>query len=103
MLDHKYFCPSCGEEKLPDLMIPKEARKFQMHLPYFMCSNCRLIYLDRQLIRDIISEWRNSDSSRKSVPYRKVCQEILGYLETTVENYCRTASYKRAKFRKVIR
>ena len=102
MLVHKYYCPGCDQEKLQDsitLVRPYSAGTAQ--LPYFYCSVCRLIYIDRQLIREILSGWRNRNPSAKKISYKKIYEEMLAQVESTVELYCRTAGYKRAKFKKV--
>ena len=103
MLDHKYYCPGCGQEKLQDSA--RLTRKYStetLSLPYFTCTTCRLIYADRQLVREIISELRNRKFDYQKISFRVLYREMIEELERTVGMYCRVASYKRAKFRKVI-
>ena len=98
----KFYCPKCGKEKLPDNLVSD--RKYSVRalcLPYFMCGDCRLIYADKALAKKVFTEWRNSSENPRRIPYRQAYGEMMGLLDETIESYCRTASYKRTKFRKV--
>ena len=98
------YCPRCNKENKPDSAIL--IRKYSvvaLHLPYFMCGECRLICLDETVIRHTISKWRNSSSGAKDYSYKEIYKEMIKYMDEVVEYYCRTVGYKRAEFiRKLI-
>ena len=98
----KFYCPKCGKEKLPDNVIGSRSYSARrLDLPYFMCGDCRLIYADRPLIQQTIREYGNELSDPRAFPNRIVCKEMLALMESVIEYYCLTASYRRAKFLKV--
>ena len=47
---------------------------------YFLCSDCRLMYVSKRLIRDQVSDWRKSDP-RITVHHKKIMDEVFGFLK----------------------
>jgi len=98
------LCPKCESAKTPEWVIGTMSYSAQrLDVPYFMCGDCRLIYVDKAILRRAVSEWRNNGlvSKRSTPPYKKLCEEMFGVVNRVVEYYCRTAGYKRCRFRKV--
>ena len=97
--EYVFCCPGCNQVRDQDsAVLLRQYSVRALYLPFFMCRGCRLIYYDKTLIRQTISRWRNSPCSPVDYPYREICAEMKKYIEKIIEYYCRTASYKRAKF-----
>jgi hypothetical protein len=82
------------------MVLVREYSVRALYLPYFMCGRCRLIYIDKNTIRQSISAWRDAASGPKNIPYEELYKEMMRNLEEVVEYYCRTAGYKRARFKR---
>lgn len=105
MATQNYFlhCPNCGLEKTASDVSDREYSVRALHLPYFMCGECRLICIDKTTVRKAISAWRNTLPSRKDIPsYEKLYQEMMKTLGEIVDYYCQTAGYRRGKFKKIV-
>lgn len=99
MKEFAWYCPECSQEKLPDNMVLDRRYSCRaLRLPYFMCGGCRLIYVDRVLIREIISNWKYETEELKTIPLKKLYKETLAKLEGVIEYYCKNVGYKRARF-----
>ncbi len=97
-------CPKCNEEKTPEWIIgTRRYSMYRLDVPYFMCGECRVIYVSKSTVRKAISEWRNELSSRKHLPsYENLCKEMMTVLNKAIDYYCQTAGYRRARFKKII-
>lgn len=101
--EYELICPGCGKVKNANWMIGSRNYAMQrLDLPYFMCGKCRLICMDKTAVHKAISEWKNNLLTRKYIPsHEALYKEMLKTLDGVIEYYCRTAGYKRAKFKKV--
>ena len=98
-----FLCPKCKKE--PMLGLAATIREWSMRrldLPHFECVECRLCYYDKRLIRQWISNWRNSDNSKlgaKRVPYNLIYNEVKKFLDEVMDYYVRIG-YRFIKFDK---
>lgn len=98
-------CPGCRSIKEAEWMIGTRgysARSFD--LPYFMCGRCRLICLNKTVLLEAIRDYRNLmiPGALKHIPSQKeTYRMMLKVLERTVEYYCQSAGYRRARFTRV--
>lgn len=101
--EYELPCPGCGKEKTPCWMIGSRNYSMQrLDVPYFMCGECRLICVNKTAVRKAISQWKNNLLTRKHLPSNEVLyKEMLKILDEVTEYYCRTAGYRRAKFKSV--
>lgn len=106
MLKSEYvlYCPGCGNIKGPNWVIGTKSYSVQtLDIPYFICSECRFVGIDKTVIRKALSSWKNDGFVSKNMPlYNKLYKEMLDIVSRAVSMYCRTAGYKRRKFRKII-
>ena len=98
-----FYCPECG--KKAGTATPGFVRYSfrRLALVIFLCSSCRLIYIDKPTLRWQISEWRNNEWcswGAKAQPFEKLYKEFLGELEDSVKNYWSKIGYKPKRFKK---
>ena len=100
--EYLYFCPECDRAKDPAYIIgirSYSARRWD--LPYFMCGDCRLIYVDKSLIRKTVRAYLDDIKGQKYLPsFPVIYKDMIGHLRKAVKYYCTTAGYKLAKFKK---
>ena len=70
-----------------------------IELPYFACSECQLVYIDKNLLREIISTWRKT-SGYEFISQKELYQQMLAFLEEHTNYLCQNAGYKRVRFKK---
>ena len=104
---HALLCPKCNKEISPAWMIGRRNYSARtLDVPYFMCGTCGVIDINKTAVRRAISAWRSDLSNHESehVPSHKALyRETMETLERVViDCYCRTAGYRRARFKKVI-
>lgn len=103
--DYALRCPKCNKEISPEWTIGTRAYgTMTLDAPYFMCSTCRVIYIDKAFVRSEIHLWRTAQTTNQPIPLEKVLfKEIMEYLhKNVIDLYCRTASYRWARFKKII-
>ena len=105
--DRALLCPKCNKQTSPAWMIGiRNYSARTLDVPYFMCGTCRVIDVNKTAVRRAISAWRSdlSNREREYVPSRKkLYRETMETLERVViDTYCRTAGYRRARFKKII-
>lgn len=100
IMEYKLLCPKCSQE--PSIanaiyVTPYSAERWD--LIYFMCSPCRTIYIDRELIKRHVREWRDRAYSKKNMPPLKVLYKTaLDYLESAVLYCVERIGYEHARF-----
>lgn len=100
----KYFlkCSKCGIEKEAVWVIGSRTYAAQrLDVPYFVCSDCRLICLDRTSLSETIKWWKELNPSKHIPSQGHLYREMFPLLDRVVQYYCDTAGYKRARFKKV--
>lgn len=101
MRNYLVCCPKCGQVKTPQNGPIIRYSSIRLELPYFMCGECRLIYVDKIILRREISIWRKRSPSTKSIRYEELCKEMAETLNEIIEYYCQNIGYRRAKFKKI--
>lgn len=92
-------CPQCDKKAgtANPMFIRYSLRHLQ--LPIFLCSECRTIYIDKPIVRHIISEWRKDGAFTRKIPFKKLYREFLGELEESVRTYwVHRLGYKKTRF-----
>ncbi len=96
-----FYCPKCGQkaDTAHPMFIRYSMRRLE--LPIFLCSPCRTIYIDKPIIRKIISEWKKDGAMLKKIPFESLYREFLGEVENLVANhYVPYLGYKIIRFLK---
>ena len=105
MLINNYVlrCPKCNNEISATWATGE--RKYSMQTldaPYFMCARCRVIDINKTVVRRSIGLWRREQLSRERIPSEKyLYKETMELLQKFIDYYCRTAGYRRARFKKI--
>lgn len=95
------YCPECDKkaDAANPMFIRYSARRLQ--LPIFLCSECRTIYIDKPIVRRIISEWRKNDAITRKIPFEFLCREFLGEIEKSVRTmWVPKFGYRKVRFLK---
>lgn len=99
--NYEMYCPQC--KKMAGTANPMFIRYSFRHLqlPIFLCSECRTIYIDRPIIRRIISEWRKNRAFTREMPFNRLYKEFLGELEESLGTYwIPRLGYRKVRFLK---
>lgn len=74
---NSYPCPRCGKE--PERWFPSFFFEFswtRFDTTFFICHNCRVIYMDRALIREHVKTFKKLQSPSIRTIYKKVIEEM---------------------------
>jgi len=100
---HKYFCPICKKEANYGSLacfIPISwgitARR--LDLPYFLCTTCNLIGVDRKLIKDKINDLYQDRYNKKLHCYQSLYHAIVEWMQEVIEWRKKNFGAKEAKF-----
>ncbi len=64
--DVKFYCPRCNKPGSVHETLQNRNYAIQaLRLPYFLCGECRLIFISKRLVIKTISEWRNRNQGLK--------------------------------------
>ena len=95
------YCPKCGKKAKTLNPIFRCYSMCRLELPIFLCSDCRTIYIDRPIVRKIISEFRKDGPIWMNMSFETMCREVLGKLEELAKIYCAPSyGYKKVRFLK---
>lgn len=101
-LRHDFYCPNCGAKA--DFANPMFVSRYsvrRLELKIFLCSRCRLIYIDKPVAKKTIRDWREGGGFFKPIPLKSLYREFLQELEDMLNTYwIPRLGYKRAKFLK---
>ena len=101
--EYAVFCSGCGKRVEPDIGVGRrEYSTRAITYPYFMCGGCRLIYIDKVILRRAIRSWWDSLRKPKAITWEATYAESIKYLEESVDYDCKHGGYKRAKFKRKI-
>lgn len=100
------YCPQCLKPIEPCLQFWITSYSWRsIRLPWFICIDCKLVYLEKSAIRKTVSSWRNaSNNTLRRVTYKQIYQEAIALLEEMLDRHCERTNYKKfEKFKKVKR
>src|SRR3989338_6835212 len=99
-MDFKLLCPKCKKEPSQGnllFILPWSARC--MNAPYFTCSGCRVICVDKEKLRQYVRWWKELDFERRCLPSNKIIYKMaLGKIENNIDYYVARIGYKRGRF-----
>lgn len=88
------YCPKCNKkaEKCNQSIfrvISWFSTVKRIDIIYFLCSNCRLVYIDKSIVLKIISDFRRSlrKDQRKKLSHLETYQRILKTLEKDISEF----------------
>lgn len=97
-ISYDLYCPKCL--KKASFFSPMFIRYsvYRLQLPIFCCSSCRLIYIDKPIIRDTISEWRKHGAARH-MSLDSLYKEFIGEIKKIVDtDLVPRLGYKKKRF-----
>jgi hypothetical protein len=99
-MDYQLLCPDCKKEPSQGNLLFIPPRSFRrMDVPYFMCSDCRIIYVDKEKIKQYVRWWKKLAFIKRHLPSNKVLYKMaLEQAEDTVDYYVARVGYHRARF-----
>jgi len=96
-MKYDHFCPKC--EKKMDFRRGSAFFPYSwssLCLPYFVCIDCHLAYIDKNLVKTFIQSWAKS-----GFDYRKFSQKtIYGEATQILEGFIRKAGCRIVRFKK---
>jgi len=97
----QYYCPRCKkrarfEQTVGDRKYSMEA----LRMSYFLCGECRLIFMSKRLTKSEIKEWWERNKLEKTAPLNYFYSEALAYLYGPVLSLYKKTGYKRMRFEK---
>lgn len=76
------YCSQCEQLARVDFANMGRAYAAQaLVFPYFLCSSCRLICIDKLLIKKWISAYRQRNLSAQRIPFREIYQNVKDFSE----------------------
>lgn len=100
MNNSTFFCPKCGKKCEPSWACLITNYSIQrLDLPYFLCGDCRLMHIDKLLLRNVVSHWRkNYNKYAKTFPFKRIYAEVMEYMEE-VRKMMEKIGYRQKKFK----
>jgi len=98
-----FICPKCGEK--PAIHHTCSSRKYStaaLVTPWFTCVKCYGCGYSKQLVRQIVSQYRNDSFSKmvRRYSHKEIYEDAIGFLEE-IMRYEIARGKKRLKFKKV--
>ena len=76
------YCPQCKQLARVDFVNVGRAYAVQaLTFPYFFCPSCRLMCIDRLLIRKWVREYRQRNLSAQKTPFREIYRNVKDFSE----------------------
>lgn len=97
-----FCCPRC--KKPAHVHETRGQRNFVVETlvtPYFLCPDCRLIFISRKLVRIAVSEWWRGNKLKRTAPLRYFYGQAIKYLYESVLNCHKRVGYRLARFKKI--
>lgn len=97
-------CPRCGKMLEPSWMFDNSFFVYSWRradLPYFLCGDCRVAFVDKRLLRACISTWRETEKGLpKRISFREACAKAKKSVENTLHHYRDRVGYKIVLYKK---
>lgn len=95
-----FFCPKCGKKREPSWACLITNYSIQrLDLPYFLCGDCRLMHIDKRLLRNIVSHWRKNSKYAQTFPFKRIYAEVAEYMEEVIRTM-EKIGYRQKRVRK---
>jgi hypothetical protein len=93
----EFICPKCGKPMaLQNAVMDRSHSAQAPDFTYFLCSECRLMKIDRRIVRSQIAVWRQSTASARQTPYRAIMGEVNDLVEK-IRKYYLSIGYQELK------
>lgn len=92
------YCPNCNKVIDPCFLFNSEFFKYsfsRLDLPYFLCGNCRLAYVDKKLIQKAVSDWRKRTNAHKYISHKDAYKKALKFVEEQVRYLITHTGYEK--------
>lgn len=94
----RFYCPRCGKLASINETLRRDYAAQALRTPYFLCGDCRLIFISRQLVRKTVNEWWHGNRSAQEIPFKYFYDESIKYLYVAVLGYYQTIGYNLTRF-----
>ncbi|MDP1688661.1 MAG: hypothetical protein Q8L47_00840 [bacterium] len=98
---YDYICPHCKKIASVHRTLNKTYAAQSLRIPYFLCGECRLIYISRSLLKETVREWwiwNKKILGNSTLKY--FYNESIKYLFGPVLKYHKGIGYREARFKK---
>jgi len=100
----KHLCPNCGKELEISWMFDNSFFDYSWRradLPFFLCGDCRVAFIDKKLLLLSVSTWRNGEKAlSKRISFRDAHQKAKESLDETLKYYVENVGYKIIPYKK---
>ena len=97
----QFYCHNCLKlASEHNTLIRRDYAIEALRTPYFLCGEYRLIFISRQLVRNVVSEWWHRNKSAQEIPLKYFYDKSIEYLFGPILNYHKSIGYKLARFKK---
>ncbi|MDO8560798.1 MAG: hypothetical protein Q7R91_01115 [bacterium] len=96
----QFYCPRCDKSASVHETLRRDYAAQALRTPYFLCGECRLMFISKQLVRKVVSEWWHGNKSAREASFKYFYDESMKYLYGTVLSYHQGVGYKLARFKK---
>ena len=102
LASYDLYCPRCNKlASVNETLSRREYTAQVLRTPYFLCGECRLMFISRQLVKNAVSAWWHGNKSAREVPFKYFYDESIKYLYGTVLDYHRGIGYRLVRFKKI--
>lgn len=98
----QFCCPSCNKPASQcDTLDRREFSAEALTTPYFLCGECRLMFISKQLVRRAVSEWWHRAHRARQIPFNYFYHRAIKYLYGEVLSYHKGIGYRLTRFKKI--
>ena len=96
----KFYCPRCGKPAaVHQTLGGREYTAEALRTPYFLCGECRLIFISKKIVRKTVSEWWHGNKLRRFAKLKYFYDGAIEYLYGCVLDYHKKIGYKPTRFK----
>lgn len=96
---YEYVCPGCKKIASKHNTLNRSYAVQSLRIPYFLCGDCRLIYISKSLLKQTVREWwvwNKKILGTNTLNY--FYNESIKYLFGPVLEYHKGIGYREARF-----
>ena len=100
-IDLSLHCPKCNTKKEPCMFLYRGFFR-RLEMPLYLCAKCGVCCLDKRLVRQLISQWMESEPSYNKTKerQREIYKKVLRELNNLLLYYQEKQGYKIVPFNK---